>query len=177
MAKNGEKHGFFAFCLIENHQDIWEMGHGNKKCLFMIYKHFLCSQLKIFFKKFLAVKTKNVSISKTNIFCFHNPSPKCLGDFLLSKTQKIRVFCHFWPLLGRCENFLKQTFLAVKTKKCLYIKNKHFLFLWPISQMSWWFSIKQNAKKPCFLPFLATRWGRNHSKTPDSDSQRQITPI
>ena len=26
-------------------------------------------------------------------------------------------------------------------------------------------------------PFLATRWGDNHSKTPFSDSQRQITPI
>ena len=74
---------------------------------------------KIFKEKFLAVKTKNVYISKTNIFCFHDPSPKCLGDFLLSKTRKNHVF----------------------------------------------------------LPFLATRWGRNHSKTPDSDSQRQITPI
>ena len=48
MAKNGEKHVFFGFCLIENHRDIWEMDHGNKKCLFLIYKHFLFSQLKIF---------------------------------------------------------------------------------------------------------------------------------
>ena len=49
MAKNGEKHGFFGVCLIENHRDILEMGFGNKKCLFKIYKHFLFLQLKIFF--------------------------------------------------------------------------------------------------------------------------------
>ena len=61
-------------------------------------------------KKILAVKTKNVYISKTDIFCFHDPSPKCLGDFLLSKTLKKCVFCHFWPLLGRCEKFLKKNF-------------------------------------------------------------------
>ena len=48
VAKNGKNCVFFAFCLIENHRDIWEMGRGNKKCLFMIYKHFLFSQLKIF---------------------------------------------------------------------------------------------------------------------------------
>ena len=48
VAKNGKKRIFLAFCLIENHRDILEMGRGNKKCLFLIYKHFLFSQLKIF---------------------------------------------------------------------------------------------------------------------------------
>ena len=48
VAKNGKNRIFLAFCLIENHRDIWKMGHGNKKCLFMLYKHFLFSQLKIF---------------------------------------------------------------------------------------------------------------------------------
>ena len=48
MAKNRV---FFAFCLIENHRDIWEMGCGNKKCLFIIYKHFLFYQLNIFSSK------------------------------------------------------------------------------------------------------------------------------
>ena len=71
----------------------------------------------------------------------------------------------------------KEKIFSCENKKCLYIINKHFLFPRPISQMSRWFSIKQNAKNTRFLPFLATRWGRNHSKTPDSDSQRQITPI
>ena len=27
------------------------------------------------------------------------------------------------------------------------------------------------------IEFLATRWGRNHLKTPDSDLQHEITPI
>ena len=70
-------------------------------------------------KKFLAVKTKNVYILKTNIFCFHDPSPKCLGDFLLSKTQKIRVFCHFWPLDG-VEITQKHLFLIRNVKLPLF---------------------------------------------------------
>ena len=66
----------------------------------------------------------------------------------------------------------QQKNFSCENKKCLHIINKHFLFPWPISQMSRWFSIKQNAKKKSSSPFLANRWGRNHSKKPDSDSQR-----
>ena len=35
----------------------------------------------------------------------------------------------------------------------------------------------KNAEKRIFLHLLATRWGRNRSETPFSDSQRPITPI
>ena len=36
---------------------------------------------------------------------------------------------------------------------------------------------KEKIEKNAFLPFSATRWGRNHSETPFSDSQRPIAPI
>ena len=48
LFKTSKKRIFFAFFLIENHRDILEDGRGNKKCLFIIYTHFLFSQLKIF---------------------------------------------------------------------------------------------------------------------------------
>ena len=80
-----------------------------------------------------------------------------------------------FSLGGRCEKLKKK--FCFENIKCLYVINKHFLFPKPISKMSRWFSFKQNVKKPCFSPFLATRWGRNQSKTPFSDSQRQIIPI
>ena len=47
----------------------------------------------------------------------------------------------------------KEKIFSCENKKCLYIINKHFLFPWPISQMSRWFSIKQNAKKRVFRHF------------------------
>ena len=96
---------------------------------------------------------------------------KCLK--ICSFDLNLPCFQVRWPSL----KIFQQKNFSCGNQKCFYIINKHFLFPWPISQMFWWFSIKQNAKKTCFLPFLATRWGRNHSKTPDSDSQRQITPI
>ena len=39
---------FLAFFLIEIHQNIFDLGHGNKKCLNIICKHFMFSLLKIF---------------------------------------------------------------------------------------------------------------------------------
>ena len=36
---------------------------------------------------------------------------------------------------------------------------------------------KEKLEKNAFLPFSATRWGRNRSDTPFSNSQRPITPI
>ena len=39
-----QKTCFFAFFLIENHRDILELGHGNKKCLFIIFRHFMFSK-------------------------------------------------------------------------------------------------------------------------------------
>ena len=42
---------FFAFFSIDNKQNIFDLGHGNKKCLLIIYRHFLFSQVKIFYSK------------------------------------------------------------------------------------------------------------------------------
>ena len=106
-----------------------------------------------------------------------------IKNCLLQKKTKIQenlfLRLEFTKLSGPMavmKNLKKKNF-SCENKKCLYVINKHFLFPKLIAKMSWWFSIKQNAKKTRFLPFLHTRWGWNHSKTPFSDSQRQITPI
>ena len=39
---------FLAFFLIEIHQNIFDLGHGNKKCLGIIFRHFMFLLLKIF---------------------------------------------------------------------------------------------------------------------------------
>ena len=44
----------------------------------------------------------------------------------------------------------------------------------PVAPRKIWVQI---LKITCFLHFFATRWRRNHSKTPFLDSQRPITPI
>ena len=48
---------------------------------------------------------------------------------------------------------IKKKNFKYENKKCLYIVNKHILFPWPISKMSWWFSIKKNMKKRVFCHF------------------------
>ena len=104
MAKNMF---FFAFCLIENHRDIYEMGCGNKKCLFIIYKHFLFSQLKNFFLQI-----------------FHD----CQGSWKPSKFKsKKQIFLDFCFLLhealldplkdlGKRKNYLSKNWVSYGPK-------------------------------------------------------------
>ena len=69
------------------------------------------------------MKTKNIYILYTNIFCYHDLSPKCLGDFLLRKTRKNAFFAIFAHEMG--SQLLKNNVFGLTASNYPYFEPSH----------------------------------------------------
>ena len=108
-----------------------------------------------------------------------------LGSIIASNLRNLKLvkFCFldlnlacFEPRGSSWKTF-KEKNLWYENIKCLDIVPKNFFVSTTRVKNVLMNCYKEKIEKNAFLPFSATRWGRNHSETPFSDSLRQITPI
>ena len=106
---------FFAFFLIEIHQNIFDLGHGNKKCLGIIFRHFMFSLLNIFSLKIFhdgpqdwkhgKFKSKKQSFTNFNAYL--------LEAYVWTPKAPQKIWAHLsqkWPRNGHLKVFSSRWF-------------------------------------------------------------------